>query len=110
MSADEYVGTTGTADPARGDVPPPNRRSRWTWAVTGVAAATAGMGVAEILAALIGSTSSPIIAMAQAFIDRTPAWLKDAAISTFGTHDKQALLMLHALLRSASTRLMPRDV
>jgi len=101
VSADEYVSTTGstgagtgtgtgTGEARRSD----RRRSRpgWIWAFAGVAAAAAGLGVAEILAALIGPSSSPIIAVAQAFIDRTPAWLKDAAISTFGTHDKQALL------------------
>jgi len=32
------------------------------------------------------------VAVSQAFIDRTPAWLKDAAIAAFGTHDKQVLL------------------
>ncbi len=31
--------------------------------------------------------------MSGAFIDRTPAWLKDFAIATFGTNDKRALLI-----------------
>jgi DMSO/TMAO reductase YedYZ molybdopterin-dependent catalytic subunit len=104
VSADEFVSTTGSArrsrgGPARpGGAPDPDggsrpeRPRRWIWAFAGVAAAAAGLGAAEILAALIGPTSSPVIAVAQAFIDRTPAWLKDFAISTFGTHDKQALL------------------
>ena len=72
--------------------PSAQREARWPWALAGVGAAAAGIGVAEILAAMIGATSAPIIAIAQAFIDATPAWLKQFAISTFGTHDKQALL------------------
>src|SRR5699024_5283917 len=32
------------------------------------------------------------------FIDRTPPWLKDFAVSTFGAHDKQVLLAGMALM------------
>jgi DMSO/TMAO reductase YedYZ molybdopterin-dependent catalytic subunit len=70
----------------------PRPRARWLWALAGIASAAAGLGVAEILAALIGPTSAPVVAVSQTFIDHTPAWLKDFAIATFGTHDKQALL------------------
>nr|WP_109472106.1 molybdopterin-dependent oxidoreductase [Ornithinimicrobium cavernae] len=38
-------------------------------------------------------TASPLVAVAGAFIDRTPAWLKDFAIQTFGTNDKLALFV-----------------
>ena len=94
VSADQHL----TADPAGPEDSPAAAAAAqpaepsWPWALAGVAAAAAGLGVAEILSALVGLSSSPIIAVAQAFIDRTPAWLKDAAISAFGTHDKQVLL------------------
>lgn len=65
----------------------------WSWAFAGVAAGAVGTGVGELVAALTGPSSAPLIAAAQAFIDLTPPWLKDAAIATFGVHDKQALLV-----------------
>ena len=65
-----------------------------SWAATvGVVAGVFTVGVATLLAALMtgaglaGGTPSPVFAVGGAFIDRTPAWLKDFAIATFGTHD-----------------------
>lgn len=72
---------------------------RWLSALSGVAAGAITLAVAEVGAAVvmrggIGSgTASPLVAVAGAFVDRTPAWLKDFAIQTFGTHDKLALLV-----------------
>ena len=66
-------------------------------ALAGVAAGAATLGTAELLAALwtrwLGSagTSSPLLAVGGAFVDRTPPWLKDWAVATFGTADKLAL-------------------
>ncbi len=40
---------------------------------------------------LSDGTSSPLLAVASSFIDRTPGWLKDIAVSSFGTNDKIAL-------------------
>jgi DMSO/TMAO reductase YedYZ molybdopterin-dependent catalytic subunit len=48
-------------------------------------------------AGLAGGTPSPLFAVGGAFVDRTPPWLKDFAISTFGTHDKVALIVGMAL-------------
>ncbi|HEY5249454.1 MAG TPA: molybdopterin-dependent oxidoreductase [Dermatophilaceae bacterium] len=70
----------------------------WSAAV-GVVAGVFTVGVATLLAALMTSTGlaggppSPIFAVGGAFVDRTPPWLKDFAISTFGTHDKVALIV-----------------
>ncbi len=64
----------------------------------GVAAGAVTVGVGEVLAGLMerfgwaGGTPSPVLAVGGAFIDLTPAWLKDGAISAFGSHDKQVLL------------------
>ncbi|WP_347353070.1 molybdopterin-dependent oxidoreductase [Intrasporangium sp.] len=68
-------------------------------AVDGIVAGLLTTGIATLLAALmtvVGATDgqpSPVAAVAGAFIDRTPPWLKDLAVSTFGTHDKLALLV-----------------
>ncbi|WP_299035704.1 molybdopterin-dependent oxidoreductase [uncultured Pseudokineococcus sp.] len=62
-------------------------------ALAGVLAAALTLGVAEVLAAVLAPTSAPVLAVGDAFVDLTPAWLKDFAIATFGTADKTALLV-----------------
>ena len=70
----------------------------WSAAV-GVVAGVFTVGLATMLAALMtgiglaGGTPSPLFAVGGAFVDRTPPWLKDFAISTFGTQDKVALIV-----------------
>ena len=77
---------------------PSPRRTTATSAVVGLLAGALTIGVAELVAALLqrsgraGGTPSPVVAVGGAFIDRTPPWLKDLAIATFGTADKTALL------------------
>lgn len=61
-------------------------------AVTGVASAGAALGSAEPVAALIGRSSSPVVAVGLAVIDLVPRPVKDFGIETFGQHDKIALL------------------
>jgi DMSO/TMAO reductase YedYZ molybdopterin-dependent catalytic subunit len=60
-------------------------------AAAGVAAAAVALGAAAVTAALVAPTAAILSAVGAAFIDLTPAWLKDAAISLFGTQDKLAL-------------------
>ncbi len=73
--------------------------SRADGAVAGVAAGAVTLGVAEVGAALLGrtfgseGTPSPLLAVGGAFVDRTPAWLKDLAVTVFGTADKVALFV-----------------
>jgi DMSO/TMAO reductase YedYZ molybdopterin-dependent catalytic subunit len=55
---------------------------------TGVA-----LGLAELLAAVFGPGSSPIVAVGGAAVDASPEWLKSFAIQTFGARDKVALLL-----------------
>lgn len=57
----------------------------------GVLAALAGLAVGSLVAAVLGTPQTPVVAIGSAFIDRVPPWLKDLAISLFGTHDKTAL-------------------
>jgi len=69
-----------------------------SWAASvGVVAGVFTVGVATLLttlmtsAGLAGGTPSPVVAVGGAFVDRTPPWLKNFAIATFGTLDKAAL-------------------
>jgi len=72
-----------------------------TWllgGLIGLLSAAAAVAVGELGAAvsdvLLGATapSAPVVAVGEWAINFTPAWLKEAAIREFGTHDKTALL------------------
>jgi DMSO/TMAO reductase YedYZ molybdopterin-dependent catalytic subunit len=92
------LGGGSTVVPPEPDVDEsPPERSTWGAALDGVLAGAASVGVATLLAGVLawlglaGGTPSPIPAVAGAFIDRTPSWLKDFAVAAFGTNDKLAL-------------------
>jgi DMSO/TMAO reductase YedYZ molybdopterin-dependent catalytic subunit len=70
----------------------PRRLRRRDAALAGLAAGVLALGVAEMVSALTGPSSQPLVAVGDAFVDATPAWLKDAAIRAFGTQDKLVLL------------------
>lgn len=67
--------------------------------LSGIAAGAVTLGVAEVLALVLSrvdaasGTPSPLLAVGGAFVDRTPPWLKDFAVATFGTNDKLALFV-----------------
>ncbi len=73
-------------------------------ALDGVLAGAVALGSATLLAGaagwlgLSGGTPSPVVAVGGAFVDRTPPWLKDFAVSSFGTNDKLALFVGIALV------------
>ncbi|SFK82839.1 hypothetical protein SAMN05421835_13637 [Amycolatopsis sacchari] len=52
----------------------------------------AALGAGHLVAAFVGRGASPYLAVGNAAIDLTPSWLKDFAVSSFGTHDKTVLL------------------
>jgi DMSO/TMAO reductase YedYZ molybdopterin-dependent catalytic subunit len=89
MATDDAAMATDDAC-ARGAAPP--RRDGPAWALAGLAAGAVGLGVAQLTAAPAGPAYAPLVATGSAFVDRTPPWLKNAAVSTFGTHDKQVLI------------------
>jgi DMSO/TMAO reductase YedYZ molybdopterin-dependent catalytic subunit len=63
-------------------------------ALTGFIAVIAALAAGHLVAGLLlVPTASPFLAVGDAFIDRTPAPVKDFAIKTFGTNDKTALLV-----------------
>lgn len=70
----------------------------WAAALAGLVAGAVTIAIAELLAVLLSLTgwgsgsSSPVISVGGAFVDRTPGPLKDFAIRTFGANDKTVLL------------------
>jgi hypothetical protein len=62
-------------------------------ALVGFLAAAVALGVANLVAAFVRPQASPIIAVGEAFIDRTPPWLKNFAVEKFGENDKNMLLL-----------------
>jgi DMSO/TMAO reductase YedYZ molybdopterin-dependent catalytic subunit len=61
-------------------------------AAAGLIAAALALGVAEVVAGLVGRAVSPVIVVGGAAIDRTPRFLKEFAIEHFGENDKKVLL------------------
>ena len=88
----------------RTDGPRPAPR-RWGAAGLGLLCGSLALAVADLVAGLLAPSASPVLAVGSAFIDRTPGWLKDAAIAWFGLHDKQVLLGCLAVLLAALSAL-----
>ncbi len=65
--------------------------SRSGVALAGLGVTAGSLALAETVVRLGGTGPGPVEAVAEAFIDRTPPWLKDLAIDLFGTADKLAL-------------------
>ncbi len=61
-------------------------------ALCGLLAAMAALATGELVAAFVRPQASPVIAVGGALIDATPRWLKEFAISRFGTGDKAVLI------------------
>lgn len=90
--------------PAGRTAPAPPPAAGWRPGVAlsglvGILALGLTLGTAELLSAAgqlvgwLGPASSPLGSLGQTFIELTPEWLKQFAISTFGTNDKAALLV-----------------
>ncbi|MFF6833866.1 molybdopterin-dependent oxidoreductase [Streptomyces sp. NPDC012438] len=73
------------------------RTDRLLAALGGLVAAYVSLAVADLVASRVRPEASPVVAVGGAFVDRTPAALKDWAIRTFGEDDK-AVLQLGILL------------
>ena len=68
------------------------RRRTALGAIAGVLALAAALGVGQLVAGLTGASGSPVVAVGQLQIDHTPPWLKNFAITEFGSNDKLALV------------------
>ena len=62
------------------------------WPLSGLLAGAFGLAVAELFVGVFDNFTSPILSVGDKAIDLVPVPLKDFAIRTFGTRDKQALL------------------
>lgn len=80
-------------------------------AVIGIVALLAALAAGHLLAAFVGPTASPMLAVGNSVIDLSPAWLVEFAKETFGLADKLVLLigmagvlLLFAVLAGAASR------
>jgi DMSO/TMAO reductase YedYZ molybdopterin-dependent catalytic subunit len=62
-------------------------------ALAGLISAAVALGIAELVAGLVGPASSPVVAVGDAAITLTPEPVKAFAIRTFGENDKIALVV-----------------
>ena len=62
-------------------------------ALAGIVSAAVLLAISELLAVLVGSISSPILAVGSFVIDIFPPWAKDLVIALFGVNDKLVLLL-----------------
>ena len=118
--------TTSRPTPTPGPASTGSGRRPWqpgiaVSALVGVVAMGLAIAIAELISALgvwlgwLSSASSAITSLGNSFIKLTPEWLKEYAIRTFGSHDKDALrvgmyvtLLIVALIIGIVARLSPR--
>ena len=62
-------------------------------AMTELLATGVVIGVSTLAAAVLRAPTSPVSAMGTAFIDRTPAALRNVALQHFGAHGRSVLLL-----------------
>ena len=60
--------------------------------LVGLVCGAVAVGVAQLVAGIVGPDASPIVVVGGAAVDATPEWLKSFAIRTFGSNDKTVLL------------------
>ena len=83
-------------------------------AIAGLLAAGTALGVGQLVAGLTGANGSPVVAVGELQIDFTPPWLKNFAITEFGSDDKLVLVsgilvvlaIFAAVIGAAATRRM----
>ncbi|MEU6315728.1 molybdopterin-binding oxidoreductase, partial [Streptomyces sp. NPDC047014] len=85
-----------TADPARS-----GRSRRVRGAAAGIAAAAAGLAVAQLVAAFLRPEASPVTAVGGAAVDLTPVAVREWAIRLFGPADKPVLILGIVLVLAA---------
>ncbi|WP_082618240.1 molybdopterin-dependent oxidoreductase [Oerskovia sp. Root22] len=93
MSPTTEPGPPGTSGRAQHETGRGADPSRWWAPLLGVASALGAFAVAELVALVVGSGSSPVLVVGAGVVDRVPPWLKDFAVETFGTADKTVLIL-----------------
>jgi DMSO/TMAO reductase YedYZ molybdopterin-dependent catalytic subunit len=75
-------------------------------AVSGLLAAAAALGVAQLVAGVTGPLGSPVTAVGEVAINLTPVPVKDFVIAHVGSHDKQVLVAGILIVLAAFAALM----
>ncbi len=90
------VTTTEQAPAPAADTAPAGRGGRWLRrlfaALAGLLAAAVALAVAQLVSALTGPSSAPVVAVGDTVITLVPEPVKQFAIRTFGENDKIALV------------------
>ena len=60
--------------------------------IAGLLTGAVAVGVAQLIAGMTGPDGSPVVAVGRVSIDFTPPPVKNFAITSFGSHDKQVLV------------------
>jgi DMSO/TMAO reductase YedYZ molybdopterin-dependent catalytic subunit len=87
------VNTVDLTDPVRPPTAAVLLHPRRRGVAAGLIAAATGLAAGELLSAMVDDLTSPIIGVGNRIVDLVPVPLKTFAIRTFGTHDKEALLI-----------------
>ncbi|MDJ0378844.1 molybdopterin-dependent oxidoreductase [Cryobacterium sp. PH31-L1] len=77
---------------------PRRARPLWRPAAAGLAAALAGLGLAELTAAWLAPGASPVLTVGALVIDIVPPGVKELVIGLFGTADKIVLVVTIVLV------------
>ncbi|MEV0199019.1 molybdopterin-dependent oxidoreductase [Nonomuraea sp. NPDC050691] len=82
-----------------------DRAPAWTGPLAGLTAGAVALGVAQLVAGIVGPRTFPVVAVGDGVVDLTPAPVKDFAINAFGANDKTVLvggvLVVVALIAAA---------
>jgi DMSO/TMAO reductase YedYZ molybdopterin-dependent catalytic subunit len=62
-------------------------------ALLGLLSVAAGLATGHLVGGFLSPSASPFLAVGSSAIDRTPTWLKDFAVRSFGSYDKLVLLL-----------------
>ena len=74
-------------------------KNNWLAAgIAGIAAAASMFSIAQLISVFFAVPAAPLNSLGSAFIDVTPAWLKDFVIGIFGTNDKLVLWLSMAVV------------
>ncbi|WP_219106502.1 molybdopterin-dependent oxidoreductase, partial [Austwickia sp. TVS 96-490-7B] len=65
----------------------------WVDGLSGVVSAAVGCAGGQLVALAVDPTAAPVAAVGAVVVDLVPGWLKDWAITAFGTADKAVLLL-----------------
>lgn len=81
---------TAEVDPLAPHTSMPRRTPRWVRALFGLVSGASALAFGSAFASLL-SAVSPVDAVGASFIDRTPMWLRELAITWFGDDNKMVL-------------------